>query len=111
LWVGLLLAELCLLDVLLVVGLASVGVADWADVVKDGFLEPDVEVRFAVLAGAVSNTDELDVPILLEVSIASDRKDWPNITYLQARGGMAKLDKNHATRASCISPCPPDDFG
>jgi hypothetical protein len=43
--------------------------------VKDGFLELDVKVRFAILAGAVSNTNELNVPILLEVSIASDRKD------------------------------------
>jgi hypothetical protein len=43
--------------------------------VKDRFLEPDVKVRFVVLARVVLNTNELDVLILLEVSIASNRKD------------------------------------
>jgi hypothetical protein len=57
------------------VGLASVRVINWVDVMKDRFLKLDVKVRFVVLAGVVLNTNELNVPILLEVSITLDRKD------------------------------------
>jgi hypothetical protein len=64
-----------LLNVLLVMGLASVKVANWADVVKDKFLKLNVKVRFIILAGVVLNTNKLNVLILLEVSIALNRKD------------------------------------
>jgi aryl carrier-like protein len=64
-----------LLDVLLVVGLASIRVANWANVVKDRFLELNVKVHFVVLARVVLNTNKLNVLILLEVSIALNRKD------------------------------------
>jgi hypothetical protein len=56
-------------------GLASVKVANWADVVKDKFLKLNVKVRFIILAGVVLNTNKLNVLILLEVSIALNRKD------------------------------------
>jgi hypothetical protein len=42
---------------------------------KDRFLKLNVKVRFIVLAGAVLNTNELNVLILLEVNIALNRKD------------------------------------
>jgi hypothetical protein len=64
-----------LLNVLLVIGLASVKVANWADVVKDKFLKLNVKVRFIILVRVVLNTNKLNVLILLEVSIALNRKD------------------------------------
>jgi hypothetical protein len=57
------------------VGLASVKVANWVDVVKDRFLELNVKVHFAILIKVVLNTNKLNVLILLEVSIALNRKD------------------------------------
>jgi hypothetical protein len=42
---------------------------------KDRFLKLNVKVRFIVLAGAVLNTNKLNVLILLEVNIALNRKD------------------------------------
>jgi hypothetical protein len=43
--------------------------------VKDKFLKPNIKVRFIVLARVVLNTNKLNVFILLEVSIALNKKD------------------------------------
>jgi hypothetical protein len=43
--------------------------------VKDKFLKLDIKVRFVVLAKAVSNLNKLNILILFEVSITSNRKD------------------------------------
>jgi hypothetical protein len=42
---------------------------------KDKFLKLNVKVRFVILARAVLNTNKLNVPILLEVNIALNKKD------------------------------------
>jgi hypothetical protein len=64
-----------LLNVLLIISLASVKVVNWVNVIKDKFLKLNIKVRFIILAGVVLNTNKLNVLILLKVSITLNRKD------------------------------------